>query len=56
MDTGDDTLFVPETQESDCNDGDDNNNTQIVEYTRVASEHQGNAEVVLEQEDNIATI
>ena len=46
----DDTLFVPDTQESDCNDAKNNNNTQIVEDTQIVSEQQGNKDV------NISTI
>ena len=29
----DDTLCVPDTQESDCNDAENNENTQVVEDT-----------------------
>ena len=46
----DDTLFVPDTQESDCNDAENNKNTQIVEDTQIVSEQQGNKDV------NISTI
>ena len=51
-----DSLFVQETQESECNNEDDNSNTQIVEDTLVVSDHQGNTGLVSEQNDNIATV
>ena len=33
----DDTLFVPDNQESDCNDAENNKNYQIVEDTQIVS-------------------
>ena len=52
----DDTLFVPDTQESDCNDAENKKNTQIVEGTQIASEQQGNISTILENFSSLEVI